>query len=208
MAERLVDTMEDVRLHLARLVTPENGTEDGVEKPVVVVLGSGWGAHSLIKVVDDNELRVILISPRNFFFFTPLLANSSVGTTEVRSLVDPIRRANPRISYYEAAAEVVDLDARTVQCVGGRAGDQKEFVIAYDHLVVSVGEKVGTFGVPGVLEHAHFLKEIGDARRIRANIIRTFEAAALPFTTEEEQKQLLRFVVVGGGPTGCEFFHR
>jgi NADH:ubiquinone reductase (non-electrogenic) len=32
-----------------------------------------------------------------------------------------------------------------------------------------------------------------------------FEAASLPGTTEDELRQLLHFVVVGGGPTGVEF---
>jgi len=32
-----------------------------------------------------------------------------------------------------------------------------------------------------------------------------FEKACLPTTTDEERKQLLSFVVAGGGPTGVEF---
>jgi len=32
-----------------------------------------------------------------------------------------------------------------------------------------------------------------------------FEKACLPTTTDEERRQLLSFVVAGGGPTGVEF---
>ena len=50
-----------------------------------------------------------------------------------------------------------------------------------------------------------FLKDVGDARRIRNRILACFEAAALPTTTDEQRKELLNFAIVGGGPTGIEF---
>lgn len=50
-----------------------------------------------------------------------------------------------------------------------------------------------------------FLKDVGDARRIRNRILACFEAAALPTTTDQQRKQLLNFAIVGGGPTGIEF---
>ena len=79
------------------------------------------------------------------------------------------------------------------------------FEIGYDKLVVAVGAENNTFGTPGVYEHAHFLKEIVDARRIRAAVIDAFESACNPGQTDAERQRLLNFVVVGGGPTGVEF---
>ena len=75
----------------------------------------------------------------------------------------------------------------------------------YDYLVVAIGSENNTFNIPGVEEHAHFLKEILDARRIRSAISDAFESAMTPTQTPEERKRLLHFVVVGGGPTGVEF---
>jgi len=72
-------------------------------------------------------------------------------------------------------------------------------------LVIAVGAKNNTFNIPGVTEHALFLKELTDARKIRNRIIECFEEASLPDTTDARRKQLLNFVVVGGGPTGVEF---
>jgi NADH dehydrogenase FAD-containing subunit len=51
----------------------------------------------------------------------------------------------------------------------------------------------------------YFLKHLYHARNIRNNIIDSFEKAAVPGTTDEERERLLSFVVVGGGPTSCEF---
>ena len=56
-----------------------------------------------------------------------------------------------------------------------------------------------------ILENAHFLKDIGDARAIKRQVIRNIEMASLPSTSQEEKSRLLQFVVVGGGPTGVEF---
>jgi len=36
-------------------------------------------------------------------------------------------------------------------------------------------------------------------------VIDCFEKAVLPSITDEEQRSILHFVVVGGGPTGVEF---
>jgi NADH:ubiquinone reductase (non-electrogenic) len=36
-------------------------------------------------------------------------------------------------------------------------------------------------------------------------VIDCFETASLPSACEAEKRRLLHFIVVGGGPTGCEF---
>jgi len=50
----------------------------------LVVLGTGWGAMSLLRQIDTKQYEVVVISPRNHFVFTPLLAGSAVGTLEHR----------------------------------------------------------------------------------------------------------------------------
>ena len=85
------------------------------------------------------------------------------------------------------------------------ARTRPEFDMKYDILVVAVGAENNTFNIPGVQEHAHFLKEVLDARRIRSAISDAFESAMIPSQSIEEKKRLLHFVVVGGGPTGVEF---
>ena len=49
------------------------------------------------------------------------------------------------------------------------------------------------------------MKQLKHARGIRNNIIDSFEKAAVPTVSEAERKRLLSFIVVGGGPTSCEF---
>lgn len=60
-------------------------------------------------------------------------------------------------------------------------------------------------GIPGVRENSCFLKEVGDAQRIRKGIMDCVETAMFKDQPLEEVKRLLHMVVVGGGPTGVEF---
>ena len=40
----------------------------------------------------DGQYDVTLVSPRNYFLYTPLLPSSATGAVEPRSIVDPVRR--------------------------------------------------------------------------------------------------------------------
>ena len=79
------------------------------------------------------------------------------------------------------------------------------FPVKYDKLVVTVGSYSQTFNTPGVRENAYFLKDVGDARKIRTRVLELFELCHLPFISDETKSQLLHFCIVGAGPTGMEF---
>lgn len=220
-ADQIVDSVDDILKHVKRQVADlptttalQKLTRRGdrlvleADKPVVLVLGSGWGAHSLIKVIDTDKYEIVAVSPSTSFLFTPMLPSTAVGTVEFRSLLESIRTANPYVSYCEARCTGVDLQAKVASCtaaVADGSGKLRQFDVPYDTLVVAVGEKPASFGVPGVKEHCFFMKEVSDAVSLRKRIQEVFEVAALPGTTPEEAAKVLHFVVVGGGPTGVEF---
>lgn len=172
-------------------------------KPKVVVLGTGWGAFRFIKSVDCNAYQVIVVSPRNHFLFTPLLASTTVGTLEFRSVVEPIRKTRQEMEYYQAECTDINPTDRTIKVKGVLGGEP--FDMKYDKLIVAVGAQNNTFNIPGVKEHSFFLKELHHARAIRKRILNCFEQAAMPNISHAERERLLSFVVVGGGPTGIEF---
>lgn len=182
-------------------------------KKKLVILGSGWGAMSVLKHLDPGQFEVVVVSPRNYFMFTPLLPSVTVGTVEARSIVEPVRkilakryRKHP-VNFLEAECMGVDPKSKTIHCKdrSGVVGAVESFNLDYDLLVVAVGATTNTFNTPGVREYAHFLKEIPDARRIRDVMIDNVETASIPGQPAEERKRLLHIVVVGGGPTGVEF---
>ncbi|KAI0147627.1 hypothetical protein GGR57DRAFT_476175 [Xylariaceae sp. FL1272] len=177
------------------------------EQPRLVILGSGWGSVALLKQLNPDDYHVTLISPKNYFLFTPMLPSATVGTLEFRSLVEPIRRILSRVNghYLRASAEDVEFSHKLVEVSQTDAyGKEVRFYVPYDKLVIGVGSVTNPHGVKG-LENCYFLKDINDARMIRNQVMRNLELACLPTTEDSERKRLLSFVISGGGPTGVEF---
>lgn len=176
-------------------------------KPKLVVLGGGWGSVALLKTLNPEEYHVTLVSPTNYFLFTPMLPSATVGTLEFRSLVEPIRRIVARVRghFIRARAENVEFSEKLVECSQTDSdGKEVRFYLPYDKLVIGVGSTTNPHGVEG-LENCNFLKDIDDAQKIKNKILTNLEYACLPTTTDEERRRLLSFVVSGGGPTGVEF---
>jgi NADH:ubiquinone reductase (non-electrogenic) len=175
----------------------------------IVILGGGFAAVSALRKIDLRTHDVTLVSSRNHFLFTPLLPSTTVGTIEFRSIIEPLRKVRAGVRFMLASAKAVDFDRRVVRCHPTQADPSdpagQDFELSYDLLVIAVGAWNNTFDVPGVKEHALFLKELADARAIREKIVACLERASVPGVTDAERQRLLHFVVVGGGPTGVEF---
>ncbi|KAK2000920.1 FAD/NAD(P)-binding domain-containing protein [Colletotrichum falcatum] len=198
--------------------TSNSPTEQKRER--VVVLGSGWAGYAFARELDPKRYERILVSPRSYFVFTPLLASTSVGTLEFRSILEPVRRLGLD-SFHEAWADDIDFSKKIVRVEKVTSEDatsrtlparqlhrrpKGEMIdVPYDKLVISVGAYSQTFGIEGVREYASFLRDIGDARSIRLRVLQCFEKADWPTTTDEQRRKMLHFAVVGGGPTGIEF---
>ncbi|XVF01909.1 hypothetical protein REPUB_Repub04eG0129700 [Reevesia pubescens] len=191
-----------------RVLTDDGGQRPESKKKKVVVLGTGWAATSFLKNLKSESYEVQVVSPRNYFAFTPLLPSVTNGTVEARSIVEPIRnilRKRPyKFDFKEAECFKIDASNKTLHCRSAQVTNE-EFTLDYDILVIAMGAQVNTFNTPGVSEYAHFLKEVEDAQKLRNTVINCFERASLPSVSDEERKRILHFVVVGGGPVGVEF---
>lgn len=200
----------------------------------VVILGSGWGGYTLSRHLSPAVYSPLVISPRSYFVFTPLLTDAASGSLDFSHIVEPVRDPKRTVDYVQAAALSVDFDKKTILCestvvksgvtesprsgVSGRSGFNDEgpsatgrpwekgerFEISYDKLIIAVGSVSRTFDTPGVRENAMFFRDIGDARRVRRRVRECFELAVQPTTSPERQKDLLHFAIVGAGATGTE----
>ncbi|KAF9792776.1 mitochondrial NADH dehydrogenase [Thelephora terrestris] len=193
-----------VSAFLGDIEDPEN--ERISQKPRLVIVGGGWGAVALLSKLSLGDYHVTLVSPDTFTTFTPLLPSAAVGTVQVRSLIEPLRKIIARLEGHFISGKAVDLvmSERLLEVeVMGSDGHAKSIYVPYDKLVIAVGSVSSTHGVAG-LETCFQLKTVGDALQIRRRIMDNFERASLPTTTPEERGRLLSFVVCGGGPTGVE----
>lgn len=213
----------------------------GRDRERVVILGSGtsysnltlkpsltyeigWAGYNFARHLDHHKYHAVIVSPRSYFVFTPLLASTSVGTLEFRTALEPVRSNRTKADFFQGWADSVDFYNKKITIeeavddphlglamTGSRHDDTpiqlggRKFDLPYDKLVIAVGCYSQTFNIPGVRENALFLKDIGDARRIRQRIMACFERAALPTTPEKLKRHFLNFAIVGGGPTGIEF---
>lgn len=113
------------------------------DKPKLVVLGSGWGSVALLKQLRPDDYHVTVVSPVNYFLFTPMLPSGTVGTLELRSLVEPIRRIVQRVKGHFLRAEAVDIELseRLLEVTQTDAeGEKQHFYLPYDKLVIGVGK--------------------------------------------------------------------
>lgn len=194
-ADATFDILEDAVMHARRGVVDEIRSMTGRTK--VVILGSGWAAHAMIKIIDANKFQVVVVSPVNHFAFTPMLPSAAVGTVEYRSMTETMRRANPLVDYVQGKARDVDTLEKTLTLDDGTT-------ISYDKLVCAIGVRVNDQIVPGAAQFCYRLKQVEDAVKLRASISEKFDEAALASTSREQARRLLTFAVIGGGPTGVE----
>eukprot|EP00035_Acanthoeca_spectabilis_P037029 m.43202 g.43202 ORF g.43202 m.43202 type:complete len:471 (+) comp8401_c0_seq2:122-1534(+) len=172
-----------------------------------VVLGSGWAGFRVAKdLAAAGTLDVTVVSPVNHFLFTPLLPSTAVGTLEFRAIQEPVRTI-PNVHYHQAKARDLDLASGILHCED--IFKYHTFQVPFDKLVIATGVKTNTFKTPGILERENqevfFLKHLYHARGIRSRVLECFERADVPGVSVAERNRLLSFVVVGGGPTSCEF---
>lgn len=150
----------------------------------MLILGSGWGGFGLSNMLSLSHYQPVIITPRTYFVFTPLLASTAVGTLEFRTAmessrsrhgVDVLRGWADSIDFLKKTVTVEGaVEKRPINCdeggvVGGGPGSR--FEVEFDKIVIGVGAYSQTFGVPGVKEHAFFLKDVADARKIRKRIL-------------------------------------
>src|SRR5215471_6457483 len=176
--------------------------------PRLVILGGGFaGVTTALELAKRCAgvlpVAITLISEQNFFLFTPMLAEAATGAVETRHVLYPIRPLCGAwgIEFGEMSVAAIDLDRRRLIAHHRRSPLRQQ--VHYDKLVLALGATPNVAMVPGAAAHALPFKGVGDAMRIRNQVINLFEAAAL-LDDPWVRQRLLTFVVVGAGHAGTE----
>lgn len=164
----------------------------------IVIIGGGFAGLNLAKELDKNKFRVTILDKNNFHSFPPLFYQIASSGLEPSSISFPFRREMRRLkntNYH--FGEVLEIDSKS-----STVRTQFE-TIKYDQLVVASGTTNNFFNQPELKEKVHTLKSTAEAIRLRNEILDRLERACIT-TDRERRRQLLSFVVVGGGPSGVE----
>ena len=167
-------------------------------RPRVVIVGAGFGGLFAAKAMKRLDADVTLVDRHNHHLFQPLLYQVATAGLAPSDIAWPVRSVLARqknLSVRFGGVRDVDTAAREVVLDDAR--------LPYDHLVCATGARHSYFGHDEWARHATGLKSVDDATLIRRRVLLAFERAE---TTDDaaERDRLLRFVIVGAGPTGVE----
>lgn len=166
--------------------------------PRVVVIGAGFGGLAAARKLADAPVHLTVVDRRNHHLFQPLLYQVATAGLSPGDIAYPIRsilrnQSNARVLL--ADVDSIDTARREVRLADG--------VLPYDYLILAAGAGHAYFGHDDWEKNAPGLKTLEDALAIRRRILLAFEKAERE-PDAARRKDLLTFVIVGGGPTGVE----
>ena len=172
----------------------------------IVILGGGFaGAYCARALRSGLQARagqdVALLADQNAMLFHPMLAEVSGSSISPLHVVNPLRLFCRGCSIFMGTVDDIDLEQKTVSFLSGPFAPPAK--LTFEHLVLAIGSVVDVSRVPGMPEHGYLMKTVGDAIRLRSDVLERLEAASIT-TQEPIRRKLLTFVVVGGGYSGVE----
>lgn len=170
--------------------TVNSSSANSPSAPVVIVGGGFGGLYTALALAGKRQHPpLLLIEPNERFLFLPLLyelLSGELRSWEVAPRYDALL-AGRGVAWLRDRVQSIDASASTLQTAGGRS-------LPFSRLVVATGGESESFGIPGVMEHAHFFRTLHDVERLRQLV------AAL----RQRRTSLQRIAVVGAGPSGVE----
>ena len=168
-------------------------------RPKVIIIGAGFAGLTAAVTLKDAPVELTVIDRTNHHVFQPLLYQVATAALAPSDITAPIRYLLRKQKNTEVVlGEVVGIDTENRTVTVGDTG-----TYPYDYLLLAAGTRHSYFGHDEWEKFAPGLKTLGDAEEIRQRFLLAFEEAEKE-TDEAARKAWMTFVLVGGGPTGCE----
>lgn len=147
----------------------------------------------------DQAAKIVVVDKNDYHLYHPNLYEVATAEEEFTSLQElkksialQLRTILPKnVEFVQGTVEAINIKDKTV-LVSGRKID-------FDYLVVSLGSTTDFFNIPGMVENSMALKSVPEAIKIRNECELLVESRRLDMS-----KELIRFVIGGGGFTGVE----
>lgn len=170
-----------------------------MSEKTIVLVGAGFAGLQVIhKLGNVKGINLIVIDKTNHHLFQPLLYQVASSVLSPADIAIPTRSLTTNYKNVQVIlGEVQDIN------LGHNKVHLKNTTIQYDYLILALGAKTSYFGNEHWEEYAVGLKSLEDALKIRQKILLSFEKAEIQ-QNPEKAREMLKFVIVGGGPTGVE----
>jgi NADH dehydrogenase len=173
----------------------------------IVIVGGGFAGAYAAQALETtlrkrDDVEILLYCRENYTVFQPMLPEVISGTIGLTDVVTPLRRMLKRTHVHVREIESIDVANKTVSVAAGFK--PHAHVESYDHLIIAPGTVTDFRGLPGLPEHALPFKNLADALELRSRVIRALEEADVESDDPQLRRQLLTFVVAGGGFSGVE----
>lgn len=170
-------------------------------KKIVAVVGAGFGGLNAAKqLAKEEDVFVVLVDQRNHHLFQPLLYQVATAGLNPGDIAVPIRSEfsdQDNVEVHLGQVSNVDLQNKVIGV------QEVHHELEYDYLVLACGAQHSYFGHSEWEDFAPGLKTLEQATEIRRRLFSAFELAENELDPET-QKEMMTFIVVGGGPTGVE----
>jgi NADH dehydrogenase FAD-containing subunit len=171
--------------------------------PVVVIVGGGFAGLSAAKALRRAPVQTLLFDRTNHHLFQPLLYQVATSVLAPGQIASPIRSILCKQQNTTAIlGDVTGVD-KEQRLVFVNSADRQGVPVRYDYLILATGASHNYFGHNEFEKYAPGLKSLADALAIRNKILQAFEQAEAEEDTKAH-KDLLTFVLVGGGSAGVE----
>jgi NADH:ubiquinone reductase (H+-translocating) len=182
--------------------------EQGHRLHRIVIVGGGIGGlvtatHLVRRLRRSGKAEVLLVDRNRAHVWKPMLHTFAAGTSDYAyENVSFIPHAKlTGYKYRPGDFGGLDRKARTIKLNPTPLPTAGEMLpattIHYDTLILALGSQANDFGTPGVLQHCHFIDDIGQATAFN-DLLRT-----KVFLASNAGKDF-DVVIVGGGATGVE----
>ena len=164
----------------------------------VIIVGAGFAGLQVVKGLTASSFEVTIIDKHNYHLFQPLLYQVATAGLSPADIALPIRnifRSQKNIKVI--LDELIGVNPQLNQIT------TRNNTYFYDFLVLATGSELNYFGHDQWKKFSPGLKNIEDATFLRGKILKAFEKAER-IKNKKEIEKLMKFVLIGGGPTGVE----
>ena len=159
----------------------------------IVILGAGYGGLAAALELDRHGIPFTLVNREPYHTFKTLLHEVAGARhdahTYALSLTD---------LFHRTTSEIVVAEVKSLR-LADKLVETDRGPLHFDTLVIALGSRTATFGLPGVAEHAFRLDSLRGAMELRHHVERELERYR-----QTGDPRHLRALVAGGGLTGVE----